>query len=152
MANDVIMKFGSTTTVITEAVAIPDGNFSANTVQLDNSTLLYPYARAVFNNPDAFAAAPDDKSTVDLYMVQDDVDGGDSETSAPSGTDAEAALYVGSFLIYNADVEQRQAINISLQGVQKARFFIQNKTGQALSYSSNAITVKITPFTYTPSV
>jgi len=152
MANDSIMKWGSPTTVISEGSSIADDDFSTDTTQLDNSSTLYPYAKAVFNNPDGFGAAPDDKSTVDLYMVQDDVDGADDETSSPSGTDPEASLYVGSFLIYNTDEEQRQSINISLQGVQKSRYFIQNKTGQTITRSAADITVKITPFTYTPSV
>lgn len=151
MANDVIMKWGSATTVISETAAIADGDFSTNTTQLDNSTTLYPYAMAVFDAADTFAAAPDDKSTVDLYMVKDDVDGTDNETPSPSGTDSDGAEWVGSFVLMNADVVQRRAINISLQGTQKARFFIQNNSGQAISYSSNPITVKVTPFTYTPS-
>jgi hypothetical protein len=151
MANDVIMKWGSPTTVISEAAQIDNGEFSTDTTQLDNSTTLYPYGKAVLTITDTFADVPDDKSTVDLYMVQDDVDGTDDETSAPLTADAEAADWVGSFVIYDADEKQIKAINISLQGVQKARFFIQNKTGQHIEYASTPTTVKITPFTYTPS-
>ena len=151
MANDTIMKWGSATTVISETAAIADGDFSTDTTQLDNSSTLYPYGLAVLRCQDTFAAAPDDNSTVDLYMVMDDVDGTVDESAAPSGTDPEASTLVGSFPIYNTDEDQVRAINISLHGVRKARFFILNNTGQAISYSSNAITVKITPFTYTLS-
>ena len=64
MANELKMVFGSSTTVISLAAALASG---ANTytgltgltnTQLDNSTLLYPYARAVLGVPDTFAAAP----------------------------------------------------------------------------------------------
>ena len=153
MANDSIMKWGSPTTVISETGSIAHTYFSTDVTQLDNSSTLYPYAKAVFSNPSGFGSAPTDKSTVDLYMVQDDVDGTSDETSGPNGTDSEAAEYVGSFLIYDDVEAQIRAINISLQGVEKARYFIQNKTDQTISTSvGNPTTVKITPFTYTPSV
>ena len=147
MANDTIMKWGSPTTVISEGSSIANGDISTNTTQLDNSTSLYPYARAVLTTG-SFASAPDDKSTVNLYMVQDDVDGTTDESALPGGVDVESATFVGAFVIYNDTGVQTKAINITLQGVQKARYFIENKTGQALAATT---TVKITPFTYTPS-
>jgi len=70
----------------------------------------------------------------------------------PSGSsDLKAAIYVGSFPIEDTDEAQRIAINISLEGVAKAYFYIKNNCGQALSYSSNPVTVKITPFSYGPT-
>lgn len=142
------MLFGSATTVISLTSSVTNGNTAGGTTILDNSTNLYPFAVATFNNPDTFGAAPTDKSTIDLYMVRQDVDGTSDDTAAPSGTDLESAEYVGSFLIYDTDEEQRKTITISLNGVQKAYFYIINNTGQTITYTSGAITVKITPFTY----
>jgi hypothetical protein len=152
MANDAIMKWGSATTVISLTAALTDGNVAGGTTELDNSSTLYPYALAVLDVADTFAAAPTDLSKVRLYAVLNDIDGTDDETSAPATTDVEAAHYKGAFVIHDVDEIQRIAIVISLHGIQKANFYIYNDTGQSLSYTSNPITVKITPFTYTPSV
>jgi len=152
MANEVQMAFASATTVISLTAALSDGNVAGGTTILDNSTNKYPLATATLDVPDTFAAAPDDRSTVDLYMVRQNVAGGtDDDTSAPASTDVEAAEYVGSFLIYDTDEAQRNTIVISLAGVSSAYFYIMNNCGQALSYSSNAITVKILPYTFAPA-
>lgn len=149
MANETKMAFAaSSTTVVSSAAAISDGNVAGGTAILDNSTDLYPFATATLSVPDTFAAAPTDRSTVDLWMVRQDVDGTNDDTSTPTGTDVEAAELVGSFLVYDTDEAQRNTITISLNGVQKANFYIKNNTGQALSYTSNPITVKVHPFTY----
>jgi hypothetical protein len=151
MANETQMKFTSAaTTCISLTSTLADGSVGGGTSALDNSTDLYPLAQAVFNNPDAFASAPTDGSTVDLYMVRQDVDGTSDDTSAPTGTDIEAAEYVGSFKIYNTNEEQRNTQVISLTGVQSAHFYIQNNCGQTLSYTSAPITVKVHPFTFVP--
>ena len=147
MANEQKMAFASATTVISLTASVTDDNIGGGTTELDNSTNLYPLATAVFNNPDTFGAAPDDRSTIDLYMVRHDTDSTSDDTSAPSGTDVEAAELVGSFIIYNTDEEQRNSFTFSLLGVKKAGFFIKNNTGQTITYSSGAITVKVTPFT-----
>jgi hypothetical protein len=147
MANDVMMKFGSPTTVISESSNIDTLEFSTNTTQLDNSTALYPYGKAVLTTG-TWSPAPADLSVIDLYMVQDDVDGTTDETSAPLAEDPEAADWVGSFVMFEETPAQTKSINISLHGVQKARFFIKNQTAQTLVATT---TVKITPFTYTPS-
>jgi len=147
MANEQKMAFASATTVISLTASVTDDNIGGGTTELDNSTDLYPLAIAVFNNPDTFGAAPDDRSTVDLYMVRNDTDGTDDDTSAPTGTDVEGAELVGSFVIYDADEEQRNSFTFSLLGVKKADFYIKNNTGQSIVYSSGAITVKVTPFT-----
>lgn len=147
MANEQKMAFASSTTCISLTTSLSDGNVAGGTTELDNSTNLYPLATAVFNNPDTFGAAPDDRSTIDLYMVRNDTDGTSDDTSAPTGTDVEGAEYVGSFVIYNTDEEQRNSFTFSLLGVEKADFFIKNNTGQTITYSSGAITVKIAPFT-----
>lgn len=158
MANELKMVFGSPTTVISLAAALANG---ANTytgltgltnTQLDNSTTLYPYARAVLGVPDTFAAAPTAGGTFNLYMVMDDIDGTSDETPEPGASDITyLARWVGAWIIDDRDVATIKPINISLEGVQKARFFVANNCGQQASYSSNPLTVKITPFSYMPT-
>lgn len=147
--------FASATTVISLAATLAN---SANTYaglanctmnQLDNSTDLYPHLLAVLGVPDTFAAAPSAGSTIDLYMVLDDIDGTSDETPEPGATDIiYLAKYVGSFVLDNQDVATIKPLIVlnALLGVKKARFCILNNSGQTMSYSSNAITVKITPF------
>lgn len=158
MSNEVQMVFGSPTTVISLAATLAN---AANTyaglsgltmTQLDNSTLLYPKAKAVLDIADTFAAAPTAGGTVDLYYIEDDVDGTQDETPEPAATDITAlAKYAGSWVVDNQDVRHVKAITIDLEGVRKARFCILNNTGQTLSYSTQPILVKITPFSYKPA-
>ena len=158
MANELKMVFGSATTVISLAATLSsaantyNGMTNCTMTQLDNSTTLYPYARAVLSITDTFAAAPTAGGTVDLYMTLDDIDGTNDETPLPAASDITyLAKYVGSFVVDNQDVAQIKPIIISLEGVQKAQFYILNSTGQTISYTSNPITVKITPFSYMPT-
>jgi len=151
------MQFGSSTTVCSLAATLADGSNTYNGLasytqtQLDNSTNLYPYAKAVLSITDTFAAAPTAGSTFDLYMIEDDIDGTSDETPIPAATDIiYRAKWVGSWILDNSDVAVLKPITIDLHGVQKARFDFVNRSGQQLSYSSTATTVKITPFTYVP--
>lgn len=158
MANEAKMVFGSETTVISLAAALASG---ANTysglsgctmTQLDNSTALYPDAIAILSITDTFAAAPTAGGTIDLYMTLDDISGTSDETPEPGATDITSlATYAGSWVVDNQDVAYIKPIVISLLGVRKARFFIGNQTGQATSYTSTPLTVKITPFTVGPT-
>lgn len=158
MANEAKMVFGSETTVISLAAALASG---ANTysglsgctmTQLDNSTALYPDAIAILSITDTFAAAPTAGGTIDLYMTLDDISGTSDETPEPGATDITSlATYAGSWVVDNQDVAYIKPIVISLLGVRKARFFIANQTGQATSYTSTPLTVKITPFTVGPT-
>ena len=153
------MQFSATTTtVISLAAALANGantyaglgSFTQN--QLDNSTDLMLFAKAVLGVPDTFAAAPTAGSTIDLYMTEDDIDGTSDETPEPASSDIQnLGKLVGQFVIDNQDVANIKPCNISLHGVKKARFNILNSSGQQLSYTSNPITVKITPFTYISS-
>lgn len=152
------MQFGSATTVISHAATLANGSNTYNGLtgctmtQLDNSTDLYPFARAVLGVPDTFAAAPTAGSTIDLYMIVDDIDGTGDETPEPGSSDIQnLGKLVGQFVIDNQDVAVIEPCMISLHGVQKARFCILNSSGQTMSYASNPITVKITPFTYISS-
>jgi hypothetical protein len=147
MANEQKMSFGSATTVISLTSTLGNGNVAGGTTELDNSSTLYPYALAVLDVPDTFGAAPTNYSSVDLLMVRNAVDGANNDTSSPSGTDIEGAELAGIFVIYDTDEQQRNSQVISLLGVKKANFYIRNNSGQSLIYSSNPITVKITPFT-----
>lgn len=158
MANELKQIYGSATTVISHAATLASGanTYSGLTgctmAQLDNSTLDYPYARAVLGIPDTFAAAPTAGGTVDLYMSMEDIDSTSDETPLPGASDVDyLAKYVGSFVVDNQDVAYIKPIIISLLGVEKAQFYIKNSAGQQISYSSNPITVKITPFTLAPT-
>jgi len=152
MANDLIQKFStSTTTAIDLTADLTNNNVGGGSALLDNSTELYPYAIAVFNNPGTFGAAPTNNSTVNLYAVLQDVDSTSDDTAAPTGTDVESARFMGAFPIYDTDEEQRVSIDISLAGIRKAYFYIENKTGQTITGTGSHIYVKITPYTVTPS-
>lgn len=159
MANELKMVFAAAATeVISHAATLANadntyvGLANCTMTQLDNSVLLYPYAKAVLNINDTFAAAPTAGATIDLYMIEDDIDGTTDEAPLPGATDIDyLAKYVGSWVLDNQDVATIKPIVISLEGVLKARFFIKNNSGQQISYSSVATKVKITPFTYAPA-
>jgi len=157
MANELktIFAAGTTTAVSLAAdLANAANSLTTDATQLDNSVLLYPYANAVLTSPNGFGAAPTAGGTVDLYMIQDDVDGTDDEQPAPAATDITyRARYVGSWVVDNQTASDKfvGSIVISLEGVKKARFFILNSSGQLLDYVATLITVKITPFTYAPA-
>jgi len=152
MANDAIMKWSATTTTVIDLTAdLTNNSVAGGTTLLDNSTELMPYARATFNNPGTFGAAPTNNSTVNLYAVLQDTDGTSDDTAAPTGSDVESARCLGAFTIYDTDEEQRCSIDIDLMGIQKAYFYIENKTGQTITGSASHIYVKITPYTLTPS-
>ena len=158
MANETKMVFGSATTVISHAATLANaantysGLTGCTMTQLDNSTALYPWALAVLNINDTFAAAPTAGGTIDLYMSLEDVDGATDETPLPGATDITyLGRYVGSFVLDNQDAATVKAIIISLEGVSKAKFYIRNSSDQQISYSSVATTVKVTPFTYAPT-
>ena len=158
MANEAKMVFGSETTVISLAAALASG---ANTysflsgckmTELHNSTALYPDAIAILSITDTFAAAPTAGGTIDLYMTLDDISGTSDETPAPASSDITyLAKYCGSWAIDNQDVAQLKPLMISLKGAKKAQFYIANNSGQQISYTSTATTVKITPFTIGPT-
>lgn len=152
MANDAIMKWSATTTTVIDLTAdLTNNSVAGGTTLLDNSTELMPYARATFNNPGTFGAAPTNNSTVNLYAVLQDTNGTSDDTAAPTGSDVESARFMGAFTIYDTDEEQRCSIDIDLMGIQKAYFYIENKTGQTITGSASHIYVKITPYTLTPS-
>jgi len=153
--NDLKMSFAaSATTVISNAATIADGDVVGNDTTLDNSTGLYPLATATLYCPDSWlTTAPTDGTTVDLYMVRQEVDSTNHDTDETTSTDPKNAEYVGSFLVTGAGTSGafRKTIVVSLTGVQSANYYIQNNTAQTINYSATSITVKIHPFTWVPA-
>lgn len=157
MTNEVKMVFGSPTTVISLAATLANNaytysglaNCTMNT--LDNSSTLYPYAVAVLDTPDTFSAAPTADSLINLWMTPQDIDSTSDQIPPPDSTAIKQAILVGAFVLKAYDVQQRVQIVISLEGIKSANFIIENKSGVTLSYTSNPITVKVTPFTYGPT-
>jgi hypothetical protein len=159
MANNEIMIFdgtptevlvGATTTIATAVFSVTGTNCTVT--EFDNSTDLWPMAVATLKIPDSFAAAPTVGSTIDLYMCRQDLTGtaGDDEV-APTTTLVKGAKYVGSFgPLYAVAEDQPNETVISLAGVRKAKFYIQNNSGATMSFSAG-FTVEIEGFTYTPS-
>ena len=149
------MVFASATQVINTDSGIGNGAMAGGQTILDNSSNLYPYATATLRILGTFASAPTAGSTIDLYMVRKGsglASGGTADDSeAPSGTNTRYAEYVGSFLVYALDEEQTRSITISLNGVKKAYFYIQNNSGVAISGAGSpygATLVDIQPFSY----
>ena len=145
---------GTPTTVITTTGTVANGIFTvagtnATLTEYDNSTDLWPDAVATLSVPDTFAAAPDADSTIDLWMIKQDVDGTLDEIP-PTTTSAEGAHYVGSFKISASDLNNPQQFTFSLYGVRKAKFAFQNNSGQTMSFSAGA-TVKVEGVTLVPS-
>lgn len=152
MANETKMVYGSQVTVVSVAANVASAGVAGGTADLDNSVNLYPWAQAtLFVN--SWSVAPTDKSTVNLYAVLQDVDGTLDDTAAPSSSDVKSARFMGAFPIFGTTTtEQRATITISLEGLQKAKFYVENKTGQQIvAGSGTELTVKIKPFTYAPA-
>ena len=155
MADQVVMVFdGTPTTVIATTGTIADAKFSvagtnATHTEFDNSSDLWPWGVATILIPDTWAAAPNDESSIGLYAYRQDVDGSNDEL-APDLSTPRGAHFMGSFRVTDEDVAQYRQMNISLEGIRKAKFSIKNNTGQILSHSSGLI-VKIEGFSYVPA-
>jgi hypothetical protein len=157
MTGETKMVFGSSTTVISHAATLANNGYTYSGLTgctmntLDNSSTLYPHAIAVLDIPDTFSAAPTANSVVNLWMIPQDVDGTSDVTPPPDSTAIKQAILVGQFPMVAYDVQQRVQIIIDLEGIKAATFSIENKTGVSMSYTSNPITVKVTPFTKGPA-
>lgn len=153
MAGEAQIKLAaSATTVISLTANLANGNAAGGSAMLDNGTDKYPYALATFANLGSFSAAPTEGSVVSLYMVRQDVDGTNDDTSAPSGADVESAQFVGAFRLYDTAEVQRHTIEIDLMGALKANFYVKNESGVTINAGSGTeCTVKITPFTLAPA-
>ena len=157
MAGDAILKFdGTPTTVLAQTATLVTANFSTSSTftitEFDNSTDLWPLAKATLLLPETFSAAPTVGKTIDLYMFEQDHAGGTTDTTGPTATLQKGAQYVGSFgPLYAVDEDQPLACVISLAGIRKCKFALYNNSGVSLSYSAGGNAVKIEGFTYTPS-
>lgn len=147
----------SATTVISLAAALVNdanthsGHSGITQTALNNATDLYPHCKFVLNVPETFAAAPTAGGWFDIWMTENDIDSTSDETPVPGATDIEnLARYVGSIRIDNQDVANLKPLVVHgiLAGVTSALFYLRNKTGQATTYSSTALTLKAQPFTY----
>lgn len=146
----------TTTTVVSLAATLANlsntftGLTSCTMNALDNSTDKYPDALFVLDIPDTFAAAPTAGSTIDVYMSLENVDSTADETPLPATGDIlYLAKRVASFVMDNQDAATKKAVIVrdALHGVNNALFYIYNNCGQTLSFSSNPITLKVTPLT-----
>jgi hypothetical protein len=151
---------GSTTTAVSLAAPLASGanTWSGHTGitqnPVDNSTAKYPHAKFVLEVPETFAAAPSAGAFFTIWMTEQDIDGTADETPVPGATDiADLARRVGAIRIDNQDVAQRKPLVVHgiLASVESAIFYVQNNTGQATTYSSTPLTLKVTPFTYQDS-
>lgn len=147
----------SATTVISLAAALANdanthsGHSGITQGPLDNSTDKYPHCKFVLSVPETFAAAPSAGAYFDIWMTENDIDSTSDETPVPGATDIEAlARRVGTIFIDNQDVANLKPLVVHgiLATVTSALFYLRNKTGQATTYSSTALTLKAQPFTY----
>lgn len=136
---------GTPTTVISGTSSLADSNFStsstATETAFDNSTDLWPLAKAVLSC--SFSTAPDDQSSVNLYIFEQNIDGTNDE-DGPAATDVQGAKRIGSFKVHNVTTQQYQSVIISLLGIQNALFSIENDGGQTMD---SDFTIKIEGFT-----
>lgn len=159
MANEVKFVYGSSTTVISLAATLTNAantytGMSGITMTALSNSLQYPDARFVLDIPDTFAAAPTAGSTIDVYMTVDNIDSTSDETPVPAASDiTNLARYVCSFVMDNQDVATRKVkiVQGCLHGVVDANFYLYNGCGQTLSYSTNPITLKVTPLSLMPT-
>jgi len=159
MAGETTILLGSATTVISLAASLTNNGWTYSGLSgltmadLDNSTLLYPHARATLRVPESFAAAPVAGGYFNLYMLAINVDGSSDDEPAPDATAIKGARWVGSFSIQPYDVNHRVTIDLPgvLRGLTAAQFFVENKSNQATTYSATPLTVKVAPYTFAPA-
>ena len=160
MANELQFTIdGTTTTVVSMAAALANAAYTYSGLSgctmndFDNSTDKYPHLRLVLDIPDTFAAAPTAGGYVNVYMLILNSDGTSDDIPAPDSTALKAAKWICAIPIQAYDVAQRVTALVEgvLAGVTGAQFFIENKCGQQISYSSNPITLKATSYTYNPA-
>lgn len=158
--NDLVFTIdGTTTTVVSMAAALPNnewtyaGKTGCTNTDFDNSTDKYPHARLVLDIPDTFAAAPTAGGYFSVYMLVLNSDGTSDDIPAPDATALKVAKWICAIPIQAYDVAQRVTVYLEnvLNGVTGAQFFIENKCGQQASYSSGAITLKVTSYTNNPA-
>lgn len=144
----------TTTTVVSVAANIANGNVAGNNTVLDNSTLKYPAILATLY-VSGWSVAPTANSVVELWMTRQDVDGTADDTAgsgvsstpgSPSGTtSSDGAELVGVFPVAASSSPQRVSRLFRLRSAGKARFFVRNQTGQTITAGAGTeLTVKAT--------
>lgn len=124
---------GKKITIIEGTGTLADGNYSTSSTAtervFDNTDHFSTNAKAVISC--SFTVAPDDQSTVDLYMAEQDISA-TNDVTAPAATDVQGAKWVGSFKLYNTTSQQYQTDTISLFGIKQAKYSIRNRGGQTM--------------------
>lgn len=157
--NDLQFTLGTPVTAVSLAATLANAAYtytglaSCTMNDLDNSTTKYPHLRCVLDIPDTFAAAPSPGGYFNVYMRVLNSDSTSDDIPAPDSTALKAAKWIGLIPIQAYDVAQRVTVYFfdAILGVTGAQFFIENKCGQTASYSTNPITLKVTPFTHNPT-
>lgn len=159
MANEIKMVLGSAQTVISHAGNLANGTYVYSGLtgftgtEFDNSTLLYPFAKAVLTSVSGPGTAITAVAAVSLWMMRNDIDSTADMAAVPDSTNMKNAQFVGTFPIISAiNTAFSVEIPIQLAGVKKALFYIKNETGVTLNASAgNELVVKITPYTFGPA-
>lgn len=155
--NDRRQQFLAQTEVINSGTSndVTAGEVIGGQTELDNSVVLAPLGVAIINIPSSFSAAP--TGPISLYMVRGEVDGATDGTAlgygALTGTDNQGNPEYAEFMgAWNPTIDEAyvDAITIDLMGVNKAKFYIQNDTGQTFTTTA-AVTVDVELLTDQPT-
>lgn len=150
MANEAKLTYASQVTLESSGASAANAAF----VQADDTTLAsanhsnYPLADFVLKtNGFGAALASTGSLTVNLYRVDQDIDG--TAGDAPAPTASNRSVYVGSFVV-PLSAASTGNLYIPLNDVplsQVNSFYVENLTGQTLTAGW---TLKATPKTYVP--
>jgi hypothetical protein len=139
--------YGTKQTVLSSSSAISASNYSGTPTEFTNNDTSVPdapYARAVLDV--SMVSNPSGTVGFSLWALQKNVDGSNDDTTAPSGTSQNGAIYVGTFPQLQATTSaQRKTIQtIDIRGITAADFYVRNDTAVA---TTGTVTLSITPFT-----
>ena len=157
MAGEIKNIYTTATTVISRTTDLSKDNVATPDSEFTN-TKNYPRAKATFHAPNGFtggswSTATDGPKMV-LYGVLTDTDSANDDTPVPTATgNLRNAENFGTIYIDDhstASTEQRKTIDINLDGVKGANFYLLNSTSRSVDYVSTAITLKILPYTFGP--
>lgn len=146
MANETILKFGTTKTLEASGVSIANNALA----QADDATYsvsadggYYPSAKFVASF--TYATAPTEGTVIALYARPLDIDG-TNDAEVPETT--RPTVFIGSFVVNN--VTTTQYAELLAQDVPwNAAYYMHNSaTGQSIS---TGWTLKVTPFTVAPA-
>jgi hypothetical protein len=152
MANEAKMVFSATVTTAISLTATLNNAVISSATNLVDNTDLYPHVKAVLTITDTFSGTPSAGAYFGLWMLPQNVDSTNDDVPAPSTSVPNNATLVGIFPVPPNNAAYRKTIVLPdcLLGITAANFYLENKTGVNATYTSNAITVKITPFSFAP--